>query len=536
VDAFDRGEFLGRAGRLAIVLGAGGALSACSSGSDNAVTTARTTVRTATTSARRPNAPLRAPTSAELRELARELSGPVITPGKPDYGQARLSYDTVFNAVRPRAVAYCRSPTDVQRAVRWAGKYGIRIVPRCGGHSYGGYSTVGPGVVVDVTRIKQISVGSGVATVGAGNTLIDLYSGLWNHRVTVPGGSCATVGISGLALGGGVGLSARKMGTTADNIRQVTIVTADGRALVCNERQNSDLYWACRGGGGGNFGIVTSFVFETHPVDEVTTFYVQWPWADAARVVREWQQVVPHGPDALFALCNLSATGDPSASPTVSSGGQFFGSEAELRSVLRPLLDIGSPSTVSIVRRNYLEAVLYWAGCSSDTVAECHLSGTSPHGVLGRSTFKAKSSYVLEPLTKEGIDALLQGVEARQRNRQLAGGGVILDSYGGAINRVAPNATAFVHRDAVCSMQFFAGWEPTAPASVVQANLRWINGYYASVRRHVSKFAYQNYIDPSLPDWQQAYYGSNLSRLVSIKRKYDPSNFFHFRQSIPTHG
>jgi FAD/FMN-containing dehydrogenase len=528
MEAFDRGEFMERAGRLAVLVGAGGVLSACSGGSDEAATTGSTSVFT---TARRRT--LGAPTAAELRVLERELRGPVLTPGRRGYAQARLSYDTVFNTVRPRAVAYCQSLEDVQRVVRWAQKYGVHIVPRCGGHSYGGYSTVGRGIVVDVSRLKRISVGSGVATVGAGARLIDLYSGLWRRRVTVPGGSCATVGIAGLAQGGGVGLSARKMGTTADNIRQMTIVTANGRALVCNERQNSDLYWALRGGGGGNFGIVTSFVFDTHPVDDVTTFFIQWPWADAARVVRRWQEVVPHGPDALFGLCNLSATGNPSGSPTVSAAGQFYGTEAELRSVLRPLLEVGAPQP-SFVRRTYLEAVLYWAGCSGDTVAECHLHGASPHGILARSTFKAKSSYVLEPLTTEGIDAVLRGVEARQRNPRLGGGGLIMDSYGGAINRVAPNATAFVHRNAICSLQFFASWNQGAPASVVKANMRWINSYYASVRRHVSRFAYQNYIDPKLPNWLHAYYGLNLSRLVAVKRKYDPGNFFHFRQSIPT--
>jgi hypothetical protein len=532
VEAFDRGEFLARAGRLALI-GASGAVSGCSLGSKEAATTTRTSVRTATTPAPRPNAPLRAPTSAELRELAGELSGSVITPGKASYGEARLVYDTVFDTVRPRAIAYCRSLSDVQRLVRWAGKHGIRIVPRCGGHSYGGYSTVGQGVVVDVTRMKKIRVTSGAATVGAGLRLIDLYSGLWSHGVTVPGGSCATVGIAGLTQGGGVGLSARKMGTTADNLREATVVTADGRALVCNEQQNSDLYWALRGGGGGNFGIVTSFVFDTHPVDEVTTFYIQWPWGDAARVVREWQELVPNAPDALFALCNLSASGDPGGSPTVSAAGQFYGSEAELQSVLRPLLQIGSPQP-TFVRRTYLEAVLYWAGCSDDSVPECNLQGASPHGVLGRSTFKAKSSYVLRPLTGEGIDAVLRGIEARQGNGWPGGGAIIFDSYGGAINRVEPQATAFVHRDAICSLQFFVSWNQGAPASVVRANVRWMNSYYESVRPHVSHFAYQNYIDPSLAGWEQAYYGSNLRRLVSVKRRYDPGNFFHFRQSIPT--
>jgi FAD/FMN-containing dehydrogenase len=532
VERFDRGELLGRAGRLAVVAGGGGILAAYGSGSGWSAST-QTALRTLTSSA--PNAPLRAPTPAELRQLARELSGPVVVRGARGYGQDRLLYDTVFDGIKPRAIAYCQSVDDVQKTVHWAKSHGIRIVPRCGGHSYGGYSTIAQGVVVDVTRIKHIGVSGGLAAIGAGTRLIDLYSRLWNHHVTVPGGSCASVGVSGLALGGGVGLSGRKMGTTADNIHQVTIVTANGDVLVCNASRNSDLYWACRGGGGGNFGIVTSFVFKTHPVNEVTTFFIQWPWRNAAQVVRKWQQVLPHAPDGLFGLCSLSATGNPQGTPTVSSGGQFYGSEARLRSILHPLLSVGSPSP-TFVRRNYLEAALYWAGCSGDTVPECHVHAFSPHiGKLGRSTFKAKSSYVLHPMTNAGIKALIRGVEARQRNPRLGGGGVILDSYGGAINRVPANATAFVHRNAICSLQFFASWSPGAPASVVQANLQWITGYYASVRPHVSKFAYQNYIDPSLANWQQAYYGSNLARLVSIKRKYDPANFFHFHQSIPMH-
>jgi FAD/FMN-containing dehydrogenase len=534
VEAFDRGEFLGRAGRLAFALGAGGVLSACSSGGDEAATTSTTATRTVTVPTVAPPRTLGAPTAAQLRQLAREVQGDVVTPGQPGYGQARLEYDPVFDGVHPSAVVYCRSLEDVERVVRWAGRHAVRIVSRCGGHSYGGYSTVARGVVVDVSLLKRITAGGGVATVGAGARLIDLYSGLWAHRVTVPGGSCATVGIAGLAQGGGVGLSGRKMGTTADNIRELTIVTADSRALVCNDREHADLYWACRGGGGGNFGIVTSFVFRTHPVDQVTTFYVQWPWANAAQVVRVWQDLVPHAPDALMALCNLSATGDPSASPVASAAGQFYGSEAELRSILRPLLAVGSPQP-SIVRRSYLDAALYWAGCSGDSAAECHLHGASPHGVLGRSAFKAKSRYALGPLTSAGTRALLRGIEARQRNPRLSGGGIILDSYGGAINRVAPDATAFVHRSALFSMQFFASWAIGAPSSVVRANHAWIEEYYAAMVPHVSRFAYQNYIDPALPDWQQAYYGSNLPRLVSVKRAYDPDNAFHFRQSIPTH-
>src|SRR5207247_6096094 len=164
-----------------------------------------------------------------------------------------------------------------------ARRHALRIVARSGGHSYGGYSTT-PGVVVDVSRLKAVALDRhGRAVVGAGARLIDVYETLAQHGRTVPAGSCPSVGIAGLALGGGVGFAARKFGLTCDNLLQATIVTASGRALVCNAHEHADLYWALRGGGGGNFGIVTRLVFRTHPVANVATCTLEWPWADARR-------------------------------------------------------------------------------------------------------------------------------------------------------------------------------------------------------------------------------------------------------------
>src|SRR5205809_5327063 len=167
-------------------------------------------------------------------ELAAGLRGDVVLPGASAYEQARLLFNTRFDAVKPHAVVFCESTADVQRTVRWARKHAVRIVPRSGGHSYGGYSTT-PGVIVDVSRLNRVSLGAQKhAVVGAGARLIDVYDGLWQHRLTIPAGPCPTVGIAGLTLGGGIGFAARKFGLTCDNLVEATIVTAAGTALVCN--------------------------------------------------------------------------------------------------------------------------------------------------------------------------------------------------------------------------------------------------------------------------------------------------------------
>ncbi len=463
-------------------------------------------------------------------ELARQLQGDVVTPGEGGYDQARVLYNTRFDAVKPRAVVFCESLVDVERTVHWARKHKVRIVPRSGGHSYGGYSTT-TGVVVDVSRIAAVSVDARHrAAVGAGARLIDVYDRLWQRGRTVPAGTCPTVGIAGLALGGGIGFAARTFGLTCDNLLGARIVLANGTALDVDARAHPDLYWALRGGGGGNFGIVTRLVFRTHPVGMVSTYSLEWPWGDARRVVAAWQRLAPHAPDGLFSVLNLNAAGG--SSPHVTSAGQFFGPPDRLRALVQPLADAGTPTRFTVTSRTYMDAVRMWAGCGGDTTAECHLP---PQGHLSRSTFKGKSGYVnkSKPLSARGIDTLVRQIEARQ-NGGPGSGIVLLDSYGGAINRVPKAATAFVHRDALFSLQYLSYWSSSDGPAVAAANLRWLRTLRGSLRPFVSPFAYQNYIDPELQNWRRAYYGANLERLVAVKRRYDPGNVFRFAQSIPT--
>ena len=369
------------------------------------------------------------------------------------------------------------------------------------------------------------------ATVGAGTRLVDLYDRLSQAGVLVPGGSCPTVGISGLALGGGVGVLGRRYGLTCDVLESVQIVTADGRALTCDAAHHEDLYWACRGGGGGNFGVATSFTFAAAPIPELALFTLDWPSAVAADVLGAWLAWQHGAPDALWSNCQLSSGG---GGVQVRTAGMLVGTPATLGSLVTTLVGaVGTQPTYRFVGpEQYLHAMLVEAGCESLDVAQCHLVGQTPAGILDRAASVASSAYVSVLPPPAGIDAFVHSVEDLGSTLPGLGGGLVFDSYGGAIDAVKPGDTAFVHRDAVCGIQ--ASVATGVSASAVSQGRSWLGHVATAVAPYVDGSAYQNYIDPTLADWPRAYYGDNLGRLVSVKARYDPDDVFHFAQSVPT--
>jgi FAD/FMN-containing dehydrogenase len=380
-----------------------------------------------------------------------------------------------------------------------------------------------------------VDVGAGTATAGAGARLIDVYAALAGYGLALPAGTCPTLGLAGMALGGGVGVLARKLGLTCDNLLAAQIVLADGRLLACDAQHDPDLFWALRGGGGGNFGVVTSFTFRVYPLDSLALCTLNWPWGVAADVLNAWQTWAPQAPDELWSSCQLQATSDKSSDPVVQVNGVYMGASGSLEALLEPLLNgiDAAPTRRYVWQAGLLEAMLYEANCASFSVGQCHLPSQDPNGLLGRSTFRSKSDYFTQILPRQGLENLINAISACQASPTLRLGGLGIDAFGGAINRVPADATAFVHRDALFSIQYAATWYASDPTRIADENTRWLSDMWQAMRPYASGSAYQNYIDPDLPDWQQAYYGANLPRLQRVKAAYDPGDFFHFAQSIP---
>ncbi|GAC1345915.1 MAG: FAD-binding oxidoreductase [Ktedonobacteraceae bacterium] len=532
--AMNRRQFL----TLCAVGALPGLLAACQAEPTRGSNAASTPAPTRQPSPIRQPSPTRRPslTVADWSELARSLQGTLIRPASPYYPTARQLFNRRFDHVYPAAIAYGVSPADVQTCLAFARRFDLPLTPRAGGHSYAGYSTT-TGLVLDVTRMSAVTVDveAGTANVGAGARLIDVYAALAPHGLVLPAGTCPTVGIAGLTLGGGVGVLGRKLGLTCDNLLAAQIVVADSRVLTCDADHEPDLFWALRGGGGGNFGVVISFTFRVHPLASLSLFTLNWPWSSAADVLDAWQTWAPQAPDELWSSCWLQATSDKQSDPVVQVNGVYIGSVPLLNSVLQQLTNrIGAaPTNRYVSDASLLETMLYEANCNGQSVSQCHLPSQDPNGQLGRSTFRSKSDYFTHTLPRQGIEALVNAITACQISPTLGEGGIGVDAFGGAINRVAADATAFVHRNALFSIQYAATWNASDPASVVAENHTWLNAMWQAMRPYASGAAYQNYIDSDLVNWQQAYYGANLPRLQHVKATYDSDNFFHFSQSIP---
>ncbi|WP_432120081.1 FAD-binding oxidoreductase [Streptomyces sp. bgisy032] len=468
--------------------------------------------------------------AADWSALARDLDGPLVRPGDRAWQTARQLYNTRFDTLKPAAVAYAAHTDDIRTALAYARAHALRVAIRNGGHSYAGWSSGDGRLIIDVSKLDRVRASGDTAVVGAGAKLIDVYRALAAKGVTIPAGSCPTVGVSGLTLGGGHGVVSRAYGLTCDSLTRATLITADGKQLTADARENKDLFWALRGAGNGNFGVVTELHFRTHPAPQGVSAYLSWPWSKAAAVVRAWQEWGPAQPDEIWSSLHLANTAG--GTPTVSVAAFSLGTHGELQNAVDRLADrVGAPArSVSLKRRSYEESMEVYAGCSSfPTDAQCHLPGStpgrSPQGALGRETYAAASDFFDRSLSAAGIRALLSGIGSVRGGT----GSIALTALGGAVNRVSPTSTAFVHRRSRMLAQYIAAWRAGTSGTTARD---WLASAHRAMRPHASGAAYQNYTDPTLTDWRTAYYGDAAARLARLKKQYDPDRFFRHPQAL----
>ncbi|WP_213741840.1 FAD-binding protein [Bradyrhizobium sp. dw_411] len=414
----------------------------------------------------------------------------------------------------PRVRVVASSAAAVSATILWATSNGVNFAIRSGGHSYEGFSQ-SPDLVIDVRGMKAIKLSGDKKSVsiGSGTQLGSVYDALASSHLAIPAGSCFPVGVAGHSLGGGFGLLGRPFGLACDSILSMEVVDATGKILTASAQENPDLFWALRGGGNGNFGVVTNFNFRASSVNMVAKFAITWtkPVTQAVKIVQAWQQWLENMPSSITGTLHLTKA--KGGLITVHMAGLSVQSETSLKAELKRLQTLaGAANIVSTRTLTFHQAATIFDG-----------GEPNPDSVL----MKAKSDYVTDAMTEQGITTLLEGLV--KAPGEIA---VLCDTYGGAINKIAADATAFVHRgNTKYVMQYFMQWDS---AGATNGNIAMMRTLYNSMRPFVSGGCYVNYCDLDLGDgYAKAYWGDNLPRLMKIKSEVDPKNIFKHAQSVP---
>jgi FAD/FMN-containing dehydrogenase len=450
--------------------------------------------------------------AVSVEGLTAAVKGRVVARGDADYDSARALYNAMIDK-RPAAIAYCADEADVVAAVQYATGHGLRIAVRCGGHNGGGLGSVDDGLVIDLSELNTISVepGAGMARVQGGATLNSLVGATHEHGLTVPVGIIGTTGVGGLTLGGGVGHLTRAFGLTIDNLVAATVVLADGSVVQTDAERDPDLFWALRGGG-GNFGIVTSFSFHCHPLTNVLAGPVLYDLDDAGDVLRWYRDFLPAQPDSLggFFVFLSIPPGPPFPEELhlrkvcgvvwTQPGEEESPALREARAFGKPLLDGIAPMPMPVWNSAF-DGVYppgdqwYWRG---EFVQEISDAAIEHHVEYGRAMPTWKSTMHLYPVD-------------------------------GAAGRVAGDATAWAYRDAVWT-QVIGGVDPD-PANA-DAIREWAVAYSDAGRKYTMGTGYVNFQMHETGDRVRAMYGSNYDRLAKVKAQYDPENVFSVNQNI----
>jgi hypothetical protein len=447
--------------------------------------------------------------------LHRQFKGDLLRPGQSGYEDARVIWNGMV-ARTPGLIARCADVSDVQRAIRAASEAGILTAVRCGGHSLAGFSTCDGGMVIDLSRMRQVTVDPEArrARIAGGCLLGSIDSATQKAGLVFPSGVVSHTGASGLILGGGTGWLTRRFGLSCDNVEGFTLVTADSSVVRCNSHDNPDLFWALRGGG-GNFGVVTEFEVKLHPLTSVVLAEGLTPESGIRGLLEMWRDFMAEAPvdlkwniDLRLALHTSKVPIELRGPPVASSSLIWTGDPEAGRPYLQRALAMCSPDSVSSRIVSFLNL---------QTIADSDF----PHG----RRYYTKSGYFTY-LDDSSIDRLLEAVATIPS----ADTQIELAYLGGAAARIGADETAFGDRSAPFILNLLANWpEPSADAG----NVAWIRGIFNKLRPAMKPGVYINFMSGDEQDRVPEAYHERWERIVAVKSHYDPNNFFRLNQNVP---
>ena len=433
------------------------------------------------------------------------LTGKAIWPYDPEYEQARLDYNRAINQY-PIVIVYCYNNRDVANAILWSLRNQIKIRIRSGGHNYDGFSNGTGKIVIDTTRMDKVEIDltNDIVKVQAGTRLGKLYELLYEQGYAFAGGTCPTVAISGLALGGGIGLSTRYLGLTMDSLIEAEMVDANGDILIANPNCNRDLFWALRGAGGGNFGVVTSFTFKLQKkVDKITLFQLEWNNNKPARLkfLSVWQTWLVNLERRMSAFGRVYKQG-------ATLFGFFYGKPDEAKRILEPMLRIPGLTLKEIVYVDFIEAI--------------NIIGSK---YPKSEKFDDTGRFMYQFLSEKELCNIIRILDKAPSDYNSF---IKVYSLGGAVNDIHKRKTAFFYRHANYIMAISSTWHQPYEELI---NKCWV----ARGFKYIKKLTFGSYVNfpfKRLKNYESAYYGNYVRILKKIKDKYDPCNVFSFPQSI----
>jgi FAD/FMN-containing dehydrogenase len=467
-------------------------------------------------------------TPEQLKGLSAKLVGRIVLPQDAAYASARQSFTGAFQRF-PQLVVYCQGFSDVVACIGFAKEAGLKPVCRSGGHSMAGYS-VNDDMVIDLSGINYVKVDAenAVAWAGAGANFAQVNATLELFHLHIPGGGCETVCVAGYMQGGGYGFTSPMFGMNCDQVTSFQMALADGRIVKASERENPDLFWAVRGGTGNNFGVLLEIEYRLQPMQEVWGFGFRWQISQAeqtasANALHAWQTnftgdaLPPHlGNQGL--LIHTQVSPESPVEPFFLIRGMFRGSEADCRKALDPLFRAipDAEQHRDIWRQGtYREMNGYLFNFPTELPLNLPVSARS----------LAKSHIVARYLSQQECgDLIALYLAVGEPNNSIG-----FEAYGGAINAVAPGATAFWHRRAMMDVFFMPFWVYEDSREKAEADVAEFDRVVGPLSNGHS---YQNYPNRGIEDFGHAYFGGNLERLLQVKKAYDPDNFFSFPQGL----